>query len=117
EMLLEAYRQLEVLSEEERVEARSLTAEEAHFAASQTQMMWRRFRRNRAALVGGIIVLLFYFVALIGDFIAPYRQDTRFVQYLYLPPQPIYLLDEGHFRPYVFDIEAKMDENFHEIYT
>jgi peptide/nickel transport system permease protein len=117
EMLLEAYRQLEVLSEEERVEARALTAEEAHFAASQTQMMWRRFRRNRAALAGGIIVVLFYFVALIGDFIAPYRQDTRFVQYLYLPPQPIYLLDEGQFRPYVYDIEAKLDENFREIYT
>ena len=33
--------------------AQDLTEDEARFAASQWVMIWRRFRRNRAAIAGG----------------------------------------------------------------
>ena len=66
-----------------------LSEAESRYAAAQWTMIWRRFRRNRAAIVGGIVVLIFYVVALFGDFIAPYALSTRFVQQAYLPPQPI----------------------------
>ena len=67
-----------------------LTAEEARFAASQWVMIWRRFRRNKAAIVGGVIVLLYYIGAILANFIGPYALDTRFIEQAYLPPQHLH---------------------------
>ena len=41
-------------------------------SASQWAVAWRRFRRNKAGVVGLIIVLVVVFVGIFGDFIAPY---------------------------------------------
>ena len=97
--------------------ARTLSAEEAKFAASQYTMMWRRFRRNRAAIAGGIIVLIYYIAALFGNFVAPYTLTTRFTRHLFLPPQPVYLFDEGTFRPHVCGIISETDANLRRVYT
>jgi oligopeptide transport system permease protein len=35
-------------------------------------LAWRRLRKNRAAVVGGVVVLLFYFIAIFSALIAPY---------------------------------------------
>lgn len=86
-----------------------LTAAEAKFAASQWTIIWRRFRRNRAAIVGGVIVLIYYLVALAGDFIAPFALETRFVDQAYLPPQRVHLFDDGKLKPYVYKIESGRD--------
>lgn len=97
-------------------EVEALTEEELRFAASQWTMIWRRFRRNKAAMVGGVVVLFFYIVAIFGGFFAPYGLTTRFTQQIYLPPQPVYLFDEGQFRPHVYAVETKFDENLRRIY-
>lgn len=94
-----------------------LSEAESRYAASQWTMIWRRFRRNRAAIVGGIVVLIFYVVALFGDFIAPYALSTRFVQQAYLPPQPIYWIDEGQLRPYVLKVRTEYDKNLQRVYV
>lgn len=41
-------------------------------SASQWAVAWRRFKRNKAGVVGLIIVLVVVFVGIFGDFIAPY---------------------------------------------
>jgi ABC-type dipeptide/oligopeptide/nickel transport system permease subunit len=41
-------------------------------SASQWAVAWRRFRRNKAGVVGLIIVLAVVFVGIFGDFLAPY---------------------------------------------
>ena len=41
-------------------------------SASQWAVAWRRFRRNKAGLVGLAIVLVVVFLGLFGDIIAPY---------------------------------------------
>jgi peptide/nickel transport system permease protein len=41
-------------------------------AASQWAVAWRRFKRNKAGVVGLIIVLGVVFIGIFGDFIAPY---------------------------------------------
>lgn len=83
--------------------------DESRYAMSQAQLMWRKFIRNRAALVGGIIVVLFYVSALFADFLAPYTLSTRFRDRIYLPPQPIHFFDNGTFRPFVYGLESTMD--------
>ncbi len=94
-----------------------LTEHEARFAASQWVMIWRRFRRNRAALVGGVIVLIYYIVALFAPFFAPYGLSTRFTAQLYLPPQRVHLFDDGKLKPYVYGIESSFDQNLRRVHT
>jgi peptide/nickel transport system permease protein len=98
-------------------EIQGLTADEARFAASQWSVMWRRFLRNKAAVAGGVVVLLFYLAALFAGFIAPYGLQARFTDKVYLPPQPIHLFDEGQLRPYVYEVKTEFDANLRRIYT
>ncbi|HEX3052752.1 MAG TPA: ABC transporter permease [Aggregatilineaceae bacterium] len=90
-------------------EISKLTDAEARFAASQWSVILRRFRRNKAALIGGIIVLLYYLVAIFGEFIAPYALETRFVEHAYLPPQRVHFLDGGKIKPFVYKVESERD--------
>ncbi|MBN1564182.1 MAG: ABC transporter permease [Anaerolineae bacterium] len=91
-------------------ELRSLTEEEAKFAASQWTMIWRRFRRNRAAIIGGIIVALYYLVALFANFVAPYGLTTRDIDLIFLPPQRVHFELDGIVpRPYIYGVESGRD--------
>jgi|HigsolmetaAR201D_1030396.scaffolds.fasta_scaffold03967_4 peptide/nickel transport system permease protein len=119
--LLEAYQSLDqAQADEQELESesgRSPTAEEAKYGASQWQLIWLRFRRNKAAMAGGIVVLLFYLTALFGNFLVPYTLDTRFARYIYLPPQPIHFFDEGRFRPFVYGIKAEFTKDLRRVFT
>lgn len=97
-------------------EIKDLSADEARFAASQWSVIWRRFRRNKAAIIGAIIVLFYYLVALFGNFIAPYSLTTRFTKQLYLPPQRIHFFDEGKLKPFVYGIESGYDESLRRVH-
>jgi peptide/nickel transport system permease protein len=98
-------------------EPQGLTADEAHYAASQWSVMWRRFLRNRAAVVGGVIVLVYYLVALFAGFVAPYGLQTRFTNQVYLPPQQVHLFDDGQFRPFVYEVTTEFNANLQRVYT
>ena len=87
------------------------------YAASQWQLMWRKFIRNRAAIFGGIGILIFYLVALFGDFIAPYTLTTRFRTNILMPPQRIYLIDQGAWHPYVNGVTLTIDKNLRKHYA
>ncbi len=98
-------------------EAAGKKSEEATFGASQWRLMWRKFIRNKAAIVGGSVILLFYVGALFADFIIPYTLTTRFKQYIYMPPQRVHFFNDGKFQPFVYDVDVKTDQNFRKIYT
>ena len=88
-----------------------MSSEKLAFATSQWRMMWRKFIRNRTAVVGGIVILLFYLVALFADFIVPYTLQQRMTQYSFLPPQRIHFFYEGKFQPFVYGIKGSRDPN------
>jgi len=90
---------------------------ESIYAASQWQLIWRKFVRNRVALVGGIVIAMYYLAVLFAQFIAPYSLTERFGKYIYLPPQRVHFLHDGKFRPYVYDINLEIDEDLRKIYT
>lgn len=87
------------------------------FAASQWQLMWRKFKRNKAALIGGLGILLFYLVALFGNFVVPYTLTTRFRTHILMPPQRVYFFDQGRLHPHVYDMALEIDENLRKNYT
>jgi len=104
--------------EEESVDPRTGKSLEAVYGASQWQLMWRKFVRNRAAVGGGIVILLFYLIALLANFIAPYTLTTRFRRYIYMPPQRVHLISDGKFQLFVYDVNLTIDqESLRKTYT
>ncbi|NLK09218.1 MAG: ABC transporter permease [Firmicutes bacterium] len=82
------------------------------YVASQWQLIWRRFRRHRLAIAGGIVVIIFYIVALFAEFIAPGVPTKYDVKYNYVPPTRIHFTSEDGFslRPFVYGYRREIDK-------
>jgi peptide/nickel transport system permease protein len=89
------------------VDARS--AGEARYGRGQLELLWLRFVRHRPALIGGIVVAGLYLMALFANFLAPYDPDQRFDADIYVPPQPIYLVDDGRIYLHVLALTQTVD--------
>ncbi len=87
--------------------------------ASQTRLMWWKFKRHKLALVSGIFLLLLYGMIVIAEFLAPYNLHTRNVDYIHSPPQRVRLFHDGKFvGPFVYGRQMKLDmESLKRIYT
>jgi len=83
------------------------------FVASQWQLIWWRFRRHKVAMISGVVIILFYAVALFAEFLAPTMPDTVNSSYLYAPPQALHWFDTtgGGVRldPHVFGYKSVVD--------
>lgn len=77
--------------------------------ASQRQLVWWRFRKHRLAILGGVVVALFYLVALAADFLAYSDPAASEAERAYIPPQPIHWFDDGQFGPYVHPVVGERD--------
>ena len=104
--------------EEQQVDPRTGKSLETIYGASQWKLMWRKFIRNKAALGGGIVILLFYLVAVFGGFFAPYTKDTRFTKFIFMPPTKVYINDGGKLvRPFFFEQIQEFDESLRRVYV
>ena len=71
---------------------------------------WRRFTANRAGMVGGLILIVLYLVALFAPFLAPYGITVQHRGDVYRPPQPIRIWHEGSpMRPFVYPLVQERD--------
>ena len=104
------------LDEEQVVGLRKGKSLEAIYGASQWRLMWRKFVRNKVAVAGGAVIILFYLTAIFAPFLAPYTETTRFTKNIYMPPQMVHLFNEGRLQPYVYAYEAQFDENLRKTY-
>ncbi len=74
------------------------------------QLIWRKFVRNRLALVSGIILTVLYIIILFAGFFSPYNKTTSNIKFLYARPQLLRFVDSGgkfHLRPFVYRMEGK----------
>ena len=77
--------------------------------ATQLQLTWWRFRKHKVAVVSGVVIILFFLVALFADFLAINDpQDTQSAR-SFIPPQTIYWMDDGYFSPHVQGMAQKRD--------
>ena len=67
-------------------------SEKIHSRTSQAAEVWRRLKRNRAAIAGGIIVLLFVAIALLAPWIAPHPPNEGDLTKRLNPPGREHLL-------------------------
>ena len=77
--------------------------EEREQHESYSQLVWRRFRRSKVAIVGGLMVLILTILAIFANFFTPYSlHDINMVAAL-TPPQRLHFFDtEGNFHPIPF---------------
>jgi peptide/nickel transport system permease protein len=88
------------------------TSPKKQVSQSYWALVWWKFKRNRVAVLGGIILLTFYVsFVFIPEFLAPYALDHT-SNYVEAKPTRIHFIDaEGkfHFRPFVYGMEKKVD--------
>ena len=91
--------------------AQAASAEERYFIASQRQLIWRKFRKHRMAVIAGVILLLAYLVAFTYEFCAPYGSLTQHKGFVHAPPTRIRVLDaDGRLRsPFVYGLTGKVN--------
>ena len=79
---------------------------------SYLRLAWWRFKKNRLAVMGGVVVISFYFVCVLAaEFFAPYSLE-HMSDYLEAPPQQLHFIDaEGRFSltPFVYGYVEVVD--------
>jgi len=78
---------------------------------SQRKLIWRRFKKHKAGVVGGYVVLCLYLCVFLAEFLAPHGVNHRYYQVVHLPPQRIHFTSQDgfHLRPFVYGIKGKLD--------
>ena len=110
----------ETLPAERRDDKTTTTAaEEALFVASQWQLMWRKLKRHRFAMGGGILLLCLYLIALFAEFFATQSVTRRDEDLINAPPQRVRFFDQGRLRaPFVYGLQVSEDPvTWRRIYT
>ena len=79
---------------------------------SVRRLMWLRFKRNRLALIGSVVLVFMYLAAIFAGFIGPYGLRETHAKFPASPPLlPRFVDEEGVFsiRPFVYAVESKVD--------
>ncbi|MBV7337143.1 ABC transporter permease [Chloroflexi bacterium TSY] len=79
---------------------------------SLTQLMTRRFLRNRLAIAGLVVLCAIYLSAIFADFLSPTKFDAVDEDFIFVAPQiPRFFDQEGNFhpRPFVYGLETELD--------
>lgn len=91
------------------------------YYASQGRLMWRRFRKHKLAMAGGVVVILLYLIAVFAPVLSPYDPQEFDKDFTYVPPTKLHFVDESgtfHLRPFVYGLERSVDpETYRRVYT
>ena len=94
-------------------EVTATSAEERYFIASQRQLVWRKFKRHRLAVISTSVLILAYLIGFSYEFVAPYGALTQHEGYVHAPPVRIHVVDaEGRLRaPFVYGLQGELNMN------
>ena len=82
-----------------------------YYSASQWTLIWWRFRRHRAAMIAGTLLVFMGLLGLFAEFVAPYGPTTRDTQYIDGAPQiPMFCDHNGcSLQPFIHGVTTKRD--------
>lgn len=90
----------------------ALNVRQKKVSQSYWGLVWWKFKKNRMAIVGGVVLFLLYFgFVAIPEFVAPYSLERR-SDFNEAAPQTIRFVDaqgQFHLRPFVYGLEQKID--------
>lgn len=87
-------------------------AEQHWKSLTQTQLMWRQFRKHRLGVIGTLILSFIYLVVILAPFLAPSDYIMQRRNFINHPPTKVRFIDEeGTFswRPFVYGTIKKRD--------
>jgi len=98
--------------EPEIVQAAESAEKKGELSQAYWSLVWWRFKKNKLAIVGGIILILFYVICgLFAEFFSPYLVNTQ-SDHLEARPQPlVFKSPDGAFslRPAVYGLNVQID--------
>jgi peptide/nickel transport system permease protein len=78
---------------------------EDYYAATQWQLIIRKFKKHKLAIVGFWMLVLMYLVAIFCEFFSPWDMAKRDTRYILAPPSKVHLFHEGKFKgPFVYGL-------------
>lgn len=101
----------------------SQSAKEAYFTASQGQLIWARFKKQRAAMVAAWVLGLMILLGVFADFVGPYNPTIAGANKEYTngaPQWPKFCDDNGcSARPFIYGVkrERSLATNFRWVST
>lgn len=85
------------------------TSKEDYFTASQSQLIWARFKKQRSAMVAAFVLITIIFVGILAPFLSPYDPTIagRDRDYMNGAPQIPQFCDTNgcSFRPFIHGVE------------
>lgn len=63
--------------------------------ASQSTIIWWRFKRHKIALLALILLIPSYLSITVTEFLAPYNLHSRHTDFIFAPPQQLHLFHDG----------------------
>ena len=96
---------------------RDSNSQERLYLASQWQLIFRKFKQHKLAIIGTVVLEILYITSAFAEFIGPYDILER-SKLRYSPPSRIRLVDESgrlHLRPFVYGMEKHRDPETWEI--
>jgi peptide/nickel transport system permease protein len=104
----------DISKETNQEESRAMSAAMSRHGKSQSQIVWEQFRKHKAALIGGGVLIFMYVVTIFAGFLAPYgiNEYRRFPVTAFHPPTTVYWTDPdtGRLtRPYIFLTVSERD--------
>lgn len=93
--------------------------QERYYLASQSQLIWWKFKRHKLAVISAIFLLLAYGSIIVSEVLAPYALHASHSDAIYVPPQSLHLFHQGRFvGPFVYGLNYRLDiENLQRVYT
>jgi peptide/nickel transport system permease protein len=85
--------------------------EEEFFRAGQWRLVWWKFRRHKLAQFAMVVLGLFYFIAILAEFISPHDPLHRYKDFAAISPAKIHIIDQqGRWRwPFIYGILRTRD--------
>ncbi|MEA3336255.1 MAG: ABC transporter permease [Chloroflexota bacterium] len=111
---------------QESISTRTARLDLAVFAAEQhhesyMQLVWRRFRRSKVAIIGALMVIMLIVLAIFSDFFSPTDPGKLVMVDSYIPPQRVHFFDEQgkfHLRPFTYLQQLELaPETFEPIWS
>jgi peptide/nickel transport system permease protein len=99
----------------------AIDPEPTYAILSQRQLIWRKFKRHRVALISFYALVLLYAIVMFAEFFAPHGAFERHTTHLLAPPTVLRFVDEEgqfHLRPFVYKVSNELDrQTFQRTYV
>ena len=86
--------------------------DDSYYLASQSQLVWRKFRRHRLAILSLIVIAILYSMAIFAEFYSINDHQKRHVAYAKAPPHSLHFVDEDgtfHIVPFIYELKQELD--------